>query len=113
MWLTLLFGFREELEKFDENVDVLHEEESFLIYDFSVNVLSFVTKSFTQFFIKACRLEIRNLQDRLHDSQEVVLWDMSGQLFSFHSLNFYDCSDLVPLALIYIVVLVHVLHTVR
>ena len=111
-FLSLLTGFREELEEFDKNLDFPHNEESFLIYQVSVNVLSFVAKCFSKLFIEASRLEIGNLQDRLHNTQEVVLRDVSGQLFSFHSFSFYDCSDLIPFALVDIIVLVHVLHTV-
>ena len=84
--LVLLIWFGEELEEFDEDLDVINDEESFLIYEISMNVLSCVAKSFTQLFIKACRLEIRNLQYRLRNSQEMVFRDVSGQLFSFNCL---------------------------
>ena len=111
--LIFLIGFGEELEEFDKNLYFPHDEESFLIYKISMDVCSLFAQCITQLFIKACRLEIRNLQDRLRNTQEVVLRDVSGQLFSFHSFSFNDCSDLIPFALIYVIVLVHVLHTVR
>ena len=83
-----------------------------MVYDISMDVFRLVTESFSQLFIQASGLEVWNLEDGIRNTQEVVFWNMSGQLFSFHSISFNNHSNFLPFTCVDIVVLVHVLYAV-
>ena len=77
-----------------------------------MDVFGLVAESITKLFIQTSGLEVMNLKDRLRNPQEVLLWDVSGQLFSFLSISFDYCSNFLPFASVDVVVLVDVFHTV-
>ena len=84
-----------------------------MVDDVTMDVFGLVAESFPKLFIQTSGLEVMNPKDRLRNAQEVVLWDVGGQLFSFLSISFNDCSNFLPFASVDVVVLVNVFHTVR
>ena len=77
----------------DEDLNVAHQEDEILVYNVTMDMFSLVAESFTQLFIQTSRLEMWNLKDGFCNTQEVVLWDVSGQLFSFHRFILNNSHD--------------------